>query len=223
MVTQVWHDHRARELPVCEMPYARRSLARDVPGDEAVGTPGFDPAAALTAAAGGDRLAWESIVTAYSGLVWSVARGYRLSSVDAADVFQGTWLRLVEHLGDIRDAKYLGSWLATTARREALQLLRRSTRYLPMDDIGEAGEATFGQEDPADTELLRTEEQRALWRAFGGLPGNCQRLLRLLFADPPVRYEEVSSALGMPLGSIGPTRSRCLASLEKLLPRAGTD
>jgi RNA polymerase sigma factor (sigma-70 family) len=187
----------------------------------ATGVAGFDPAAALAAAAAGDQLAWESIVSAYSGLVWSVARGYRLPPADAADVFQGTWLRLVEHLGDIRDATRLGGWLATTARRESIGLLRRARRDLPADP--ELAGGTAVTVSAADEELLRTEEQRVLWQAFGRLSGSCQRLLRLLFADPPVQYEAISAALEMPMGSIGPTRSRCLASLEKFLSRAASD
>jgi RNA polymerase sigma factor (sigma-70 family) len=201
------------------------------------GMPGFDPATALSAAAAGDRQAWESIVSAYSSLVWSIARGYRLSAADAADVFQGTWLRLVEHLGDIRDARRLGPWLATTARREALGLLRRAHRDLPVDDLeamsvagdgvgaGVAGGrlAGAGVAAAADEELLRTEEQRALWSAFGRLSVSCQRLLRLLFADPPAQYDEISGALDMPMGSIGPTRSRCLARLESFLSPAAAE
>jgi RNA polymerase sigma factor (sigma-70 family) len=198
-------------------------LPKCQPAQTAVcGMPDFDPAAALTAAADGDRSAWESIVSAYSGMVWSVARGYRLSSADAADVFQGTWLRLVEHLGDIRDASRLGSWLATTARREALILLRRASRDVTMDDVAVLGDAA-AEGSAVEEDLLRTEEQRALWRAFAQLSAACQRLLRLVFADPPARYEEISAVLEMPVGSIGPTRSRCLASLERLLLAAAAD
>jgi RNA polymerase sigma factor (sigma-70 family) len=183
--------------------------------------PGFDSAAALAAAADGDQSAWESIVTSYSGLVWSVARAHRLSSSDAADVFQGTWLRLVEHLGDIRDGARLGGWLATTARREALALLRRASRDVP-SDLEALGDVADGL--PAlDEDLLRSEEHRALWRAFGRLSDNCQRLLRVLFADPPPQYDEISAALGMPIGSIGPTRARCLANLQSQLARATAD
>jgi RNA polymerase sigma factor (sigma-70 family) len=181
------------------------------------GAPGFDPAMALAAAARGDQRAWESIVSAYSGLVWSVARGYRLSQADAADVFQGTWLRLVEHLGDIREAQRLGPWLATTARREALGLLRRTRRDLPAGNVETMSGLAVGTAATADEELLRGEEQQALWTAFGRLSVNCQRLLRLLFADPPAQYDEISAALEMPMGSIGPTRSRCLVRLESLL------
>jgi RNA polymerase sigma factor (sigma-70 family) len=182
--------------------------------------PDFDPTAALAAAARGDQSAWESIVAAYSGLVWSVARGYRLDAAAAADVFQGTWLRLVEHLDDIRDGERLGGWLATTARREALGLLRRARRDLPVDNIGEMTGIPEQLSAAADEDLLRSEDQRALWAAFGQLSGSCQRLLRLLFADPPIAYRDVSMALDIPVGSIGPTRSRCLASLRTLLSYA---
>jgi RNA polymerase sigma factor (sigma-70 family) len=176
----------------------------------------FDPAAALAAAAQGDGRAWESIVAEYSSLVWSVARAHRLSSADSADVFQGTWLRLVEHLGRIRDGSRLGAWLATTARREALMLLRRSGRDVPIefaDQLGESSDRAIGLEE----QLISTEEHQLLWRAFTRLPANCQRLLRVVFADPPPRYAEVSAALNIPVGSIGPTRARCLSSLQTML------
>jgi RNA polymerase sigma factor (sigma-70 family) len=183
----------------------------------------FDPVSAVAAAASGDQRAWEAIVSAYSGLVWAIARGYRLSSADAADVFQGTWLRLVEHLGDIRDATRLGGWLATAARREALALLRRTSRSLPVDDLEAMVGAVGGTSPAVEDELLRTEEYQAVWQAFGRLSGNCQRLLRVAFADPPPRYEEISAALDMPIGSIGPTRTRCLASLRTFLTQATAD
>src|SRR5690242_3963988 len=82
----------------------------------------FEPAAALALAAGGDQHAWDTIVTAYGEMVWGIARSYRLSRPDAADVVQASWLKLVEHVGDIRDGDRLGAWLATTTRREALAL-----------------------------------------------------------------------------------------------------
>ena len=184
--------------------------------------PDFDPAPALTAAAAGDQGAWDSIVTAYAGLIWSVARGYRLSAADAADVFQGTWLRLVEHLGDIRDASRLGGWLATTARREALMLLRRGGRDVPVD-TADAFSDVAGDVPEVDEHLIRDEESKLLWQAFGRLSASCQRLLRIVFADPPPRYEEISAALDMPVGSIGPTKGRCLASLQSHLTRATAD
>src|SRR3954469_16344974 len=89
----------------------------------------------VTAAARGDQQAWDQIVERYSGLLWAVARAHRLSTVDAADVVQTTWLRLIEHLPEIRNREGIGSWLATPARHECLRLLRRGARCQPSDDM----------------------------------------------------------------------------------------
>jgi RNA polymerase sigma factor (sigma-70 family) len=176
----------------------------------------FEPSAALAAAAKGDQQAWDTIVNRYSDLVWAVARGFRLNSADTSDVTQATWLRLVEHLTDIRDGERLGAWLATTARREALGLLRRGRRDIPVESTGLA-EPDRGDEESPEQQILRTEEDSLLWKAFRRLGAQCQRLLRVLLVDPPLAYAEVGAALGMPVGSIGPTRARCLSALRALL------
>jgi RNA polymerase sigma factor (sigma-70 family) len=168
------------------------------------------------AAAEGDKEAWDELVDRYNGLVWSVARAHRLSTVDASDVVQTTWLRLVEHLGRLQDPERVGAWLATTARRECLRTLRQSARQLPTEELPET--VTDTQLDAA---LLVEERDRALWQAFGGLSERCQSLLRLLVADPPPSYEQVSAALDMPIGSIGPTRQRCLERLRGLAEGEG--
>ncbi|GGM62545.1 RNA polymerase sigma factor [Dactylosporangium sucinum] len=182
-----------------------------------------DNAATLRAAASGNQQAWESIVDRYANLVWSVARSFGLGQSDAADVSQGTWLRLVEHVGDIRDADKLGSWLATTARREAIALLRKSGRDVPAgaaaDFVGHLG-AQLGLDqsaDEPDAGVLRDERDAVLWHEFRALSGQCQQLLRVLIADPPPSYAEVSAALDVPIGSIGPTRQRCLGTLRRRL------
>lgn len=173
-------------------------------------------ASLVHAAAAGDRAAWDALVDRYNGLVWSVARSYRLSTVDASDVVQTTWLRLVEHLGRLQDPERVGAWLATTARRECLRTLRHSARMVAVEDPPE--QVTEPQLDAA---LLMEERDRALWQAFGGLSERCQALLRLLVADPPPSYDEVSVALDMPVGSIGPTRQRCLDRLRGLAEGEG--
>ena len=181
----------------------------------------FDASAHLTDAAKGDQKSWDAIVAQYSGLVWAVARSYRLSTSDAADVYQATWLRLVEHITDIRDGARLGAWLCTTARHEALALMRRGQRHVPTADIELlGGVAQDASAPPVDERLLRIEEHTALRRAFGRLSENCQRLLRVVFADPAPSYAETSAALDIPVGSIGPTRARCLANLQTLLSGA---
>src|SRR3954449_1219324 len=91
----------------------------------------------VRAAAEGDRDAWDALVDRFNGLVWSVARSHRLSTVDASDVVQTTWLRLVEHLGRLQEPERVGAWLATTARRESLRTLRHSARQVPTDEVPE--------------------------------------------------------------------------------------
>ncbi len=171
-----------------------------------------------TAAAAGDEHAWNALVDEFAGLVWAVVRAHRLSDADGADVAGATWLALVEHVGGLRDAERLGAWLATTARRECLRILRHSRRDLPTAD-------DFADE-PADTvepagELMDEQRDAALWRAFGRLPERDQALLRLLVADPQPSYQEISAALDMPIGSIGPTRARSLDRLRAELARDG--
>ena len=179
-----------------------------------------ETAALVAAAADGDRAAWEQLVDRHGGLVWAVARSFRLSDADAADVVQTAWLRLVENLGRLREPDRVGSWLATTARHEALAVLRRSARAVPTDV--EVLVDTAGSEGAQVGSALESrEEADALWTAFEGLGERCARLLRVLMADPPPRYAEVSAALDMPVGSIGPTRARCLRQLRLLLGSGG--
>jgi RNA polymerase sigma factor (sigma-70 family) len=180
----------------------------------------FDPPTSLALARSGDRRAWDAIVAAYSPLVWAVARSFRLNSADAADVYQATWLRLVENLNRVRDGDRLGAWLSTTARREALMLLRRDRRQATVASVELLAAVADDLSPAVEAELLRQEEQAGLWQAFRLLSENCQRLLRVIFTDPPPSYAELSSALDMPIGSIGPTRSRCLGRLQNLLTGA---
>ncbi len=177
----------------------------------------------VKAALAGDQSSWDELVRRYSGLVWSVTRGYRLGQADAADVFQTTWLRLAEHLGRIDKPGQVGAWLATTARHEALRIARGATRIVPAE---EATLVALGQVDDysperavLDAEQARLDSDRAarLWRAFGELPGRCRELLRILIASPPPGYAEVAAAMDMPVGSIGPTRARCLRRLRERL------
>jgi RNA polymerase sigma factor (sigma-70 family) len=153
-------------------------------------------------------------------MLWSIACSFRLGVADAADAVQNTWLKLVERLDHIAEPDRLGSWLATTARRECLQLLRRTSRERP------AATATWlaGLPDgtaPVDTGILLEERDAALWNAVGFLPERCQQLLRVLMAAPPPTYRDVAAALDMPMGTIGPSRQRCLEQLRKVLAAQG--
>jgi RNA polymerase sigma factor (sigma-70 family) len=169
-------------------------------------------------AAAGDRAAWEALVARYERLVWGVTRSHRLGDADAADVCQTTWMRLLEHLDDLRNPDALSGWLATTARHECLRVLRHQSRQIPTEQ-----DAIPQESVPCDVDagLLAAEGDAALWKAFSRLSSRCQGLLRLLAGDPPASYDDISLALGMPVGSIGPTRGRCLASLRQHIAGTG--
>jgi RNA polymerase sigma factor (sigma-70 family) len=177
----------------------------------------------VTAAADGDKAAWDALVQRFSGLVWSITRAYRLSRADAADVSQTTWLRLAEHIDKIDNPDRVGAWLATAARRECLQHIRTSARTVPTEDMTRFDKTT-GEDNPTEEEVLRAENKReeahrakVLWQAVRRLPPRCRQLLRVLMASPPPSYAEVAAALDLPVGSIGPTRARCLQQLRREL------
>jgi len=169
----------------------------------------------VRAASAGDQRAWEGLIARFSGLVWSVARAHGLSRADAADVSQTAWLRLVEHLHRLRDPERVGTWLASTARHEALRTLRRARRQLPVGDDAELDRSGPPVDSP-EARTLAAERSDILWRAFAALPPRCQTLLRVLMTDPPPSYQQVAVAMDMPIGSIGPTRARCLERLRQL-------
>ena len=178
------------------------------------------PAELLRRAANRDAAAWQAIVERYSNLLWSVARAHRLGETDSAEVVQTTWLRLLENLTRIREPDHLASWLATTARRESLRIIKLRGRVVLL-----AEEDAFDTVDTAeqlDAALITQERDAELWRVFGALPDRCRTLLRVLIASPPPSYQEISDSLGLPVGSIGPTRARCLGRLRALLAADGT-
>jgi RNA polymerase sigma factor (sigma-70 family) len=174
----------------------------------------------LERAAEGDQSAWDAVVGRYAGLVWATVRAHRLAPSEAGDIVQTVWLRLVEHIRDIRDPERLGGWLATTARRESLRFLRTAGRVVPTGEAADL-EPSDPQVPPIDADLLGSERDAALWRAFARISGRCQQLLRLLVADPAPSYLEIGEALDMPIGSIGPTRARCLERLRAALGEEG--
>ena len=161
----------------------------------------------------GDRAAWTQVVDRHAQLVWSIARSYRLDDATVADVSQTVWLRLVEHAGSIRDENALPGWLATCTRREALRSIRHARREFAdeLEDRADTGVAQFGERLEAD------DRRRVVLLAFNRLTESCQQLLRLLSLDPPLDYATVAGAVGRPIGSIGPTRQRCLARLRALI------
>jgi RNA polymerase sigma factor (sigma-70 family) len=172
-----------------------------------------DPAVAslVTRANSGEQAAWDEIVARYAPLVWAIGKRYRLSGADIDDMGAFVWLRLGERLATIRDPAALPGWLATTARRECLRLLEARLRQVPVDDDRIADPAPGA----ADEWLLTQERQIALRVAFAELPEHCRRLLSMLFRDPPAPYAEINASTGIAIGSIGPTRQRCLDRLRR--------
>ena len=179
-----------------------------------------DVAAAVRRAAAGDRTEWDGIVDHFSRMLWAVASGFRLGHADTAEVIQTTWLRLVEHLDGIKQPEALAGWLATTTRREALRMLRLRGREVLTEDVQSVyGPAVDGQPGP-ERAALDAERKRQVWEAFGRLPEHCQVLLHLLTVVVPT-YAEIAALLDMPIGSIGPTRARCLKRLRVLIAEIG--
>jgi RNA polymerase sigma factor (sigma-70 family) len=154
----------------------------------------------------GDHAAWAALTGRYTGMVWAIARGHGLGDADAADVVQTTWLRLVERIDRIRNPDRVGTWLAVTARHEAIRAARRPGASGPLPQLPAA-------EPGPDHVCADRERLRNVMAAIRTLPELCRNLLRM-FATAPA-YAEVAAALDMPVGSVGPTRARCLASLRR--------
>jgi len=168
----------------------------------------------VRASASGDEAAWNELVRRYSPLVMAVTRNYQLTAEDAQDVSQTVWLRLVEHLGSLREPEALPGWLATTTQRECVRQVQRGRRVLPVDPHADGTLERGTTVDPDDA-MLRAELRQALRDGLAELPKRDQLLLQLRAADPPMPYEEISHLTGMRVGSIGPTLRRCLDRLRE--------
>lgn len=174
------------------------------------GTPGVSEL--VRASADGDQAAWNELVRRYARLVMAVIRGYRLSAADAQDVSQTVWLRLVEHLGSLREPEALPRWLETTTQRECGRYVQRGRRTVPVDPHSDAVIHQPTAED-LDGDIVRAELRQALRDGLAELPPRDQSLLRLFAAA--TSYKEISELLGMRPGSIGPTLRRCLDRLRE--------
>jgi RNA polymerase sigma factor (sigma-70 family) len=168
----------------------------------------------VTGAKNGDAQAWDALIEEFTPLIWSVCRRFRLYGADAEDVCQAVWLRLVEHLDNLRAPAALPGWLSTTSQRECWRVLRTRVT-LPCD-----GQLLENMPDEqtvtAEHQLLAVEGRASLREAFARLPLRCRQLLAmLLLADSPVPYTEISARLGIPIGSIGPNRRRYLDRLRR--------
>ncbi|SNT18940.1 RNA polymerase sigma factor, sigma-70 family [Actinomadura meyerae] len=160
----------------------------------------------------GDGDAWARLVERHSALLWSIARSHGLNDADAGDVVQTTWLRLVERIDGLRDPAATGCWLATTARNESLRLVRRKGRDAPLVPAPRRPEPEPGPERI----VVDRDRLGRVGTALDTLPHRCRTLLRL-FALAPT-HAELAAALGIPVGSVAPTRARCLEALRRLVP-----
>jgi len=166
--------------------------------------------ALVSEARAGDNLAWTQLVDRFDRMLRSVARSYRLSAQDTDDAVQATWIKLYEHIDRIRDADAIGGWLATTVRREALRLLQTHVREHLTDDLHHAAD-----DHTPEHAVLQSERRDVLDRALSTLPDRQRSLMTLIATDTAVDYQHISSALNMPIGSIGPIRARSLARLQR--------
>lgn len=171
-------------------------------------------------AAAGDARAWEELVSRFGGMIAATGRRYRLSPSDVAELQQTTWLKLVENFDRIEQPERIGGWLATTARRESLQLLRKASKYNTGADQIMANMPDKRLPEP-DARPIAEERDAVLHAAWSKLKPRCQELLSLLLADDAMGYKDLSKLLDMPVGSIGPTRMRCLEHLRRLVEGEG--
>ncbi len=166
-------------------------------------------------ASNGNEAAWNAIVDRYAALVWAICRSFRLDHADASDVAQTVWLRTVERLSSLREPNALPGWLSTVTRRECLAALRASSRVGIAWGSPQLDPAADVDSTALDAALLASERDSILREAFGQLSDPCQRLLTMLMDDEQRSYQQISALLGIPVGSIGPTRARCLSRLRR--------
>lgn len=167
-----------------------------------------------------DPVAWEEIVRRYSGVVFAAVRSFRLQDADVLDAVQMTWLRLAENAHRVQHPERLAGWLATTARRECLHILRQQAKHAPaaVDVLTEnVVDPNMGPEQ----RVIERDTARTLWDLVAELPPIRRTLLEALFTDNPRSYTEVARTAGIPPGGIGPTRARALQQLRRRLDESG--
>lgn len=167
----------------------------------------------VAGALAGDEGSWSEIVRRHTNLVMARVRQFRLTPQQAEDVAQTVWLNLLEHLADLREPAALPGWISTATRHECIRMTNLSRRSIPVDPT--TGRFDVQDDGELDVELLRSERHAALRAALAEIPEHQRDLLLLLSTDPPPSYQEVSARLGIPVGSIGPTRQRGLARLRQ--------
>jgi RNA polymerase sigma factor (sigma-70 family) len=189
------------------------------PTPTATAIPERAPAELVAAARAGHALAWRQLIEAYEGLLWRTVRSFRLPADDANDVIQETWLRALTHLGQLKDPERIGGWLAMIASRECLRHIARGRREVVTDDFS-GYEPTDALESPERT-ALRAGFARIIADISAHLTQRERHLLEAMSSVAEPRYAEIARKLDMPLGSIGPTRMRCLRRVRTLLDQRG--
>lgn len=183
--------------------------------------PTDDNASLLHACRSGDQSAWETLVRRYQRLIYAIPRRAGLNDDAAAEVFQRVWVTLFEHLDRIEQPDRLTAWLVTTARRESWRQIRNERARSSLSITGDEDDELAQLADPApllDAIVERMERQHSVRTAMASLEERCRSLLTLLFyTDQPPPYSEVAARLGVPEGSIGPTRARCLRKLQRII------
>ena len=171
--------------------------------------------------AGGDAVALDELVRVMTPVLWHVVRAYRLSTEVAEDVVQTTWLSLVKSRTAIQEPAAVGGWLTTTARREAWKVAKATGRGIPVED--DELSRRLPDEASAESEVVRRDGDDRLWEAVERLSERCQALLRIVAFEHRPDYTKIAADLDMPVGSIGPTRGRCLQKLRALIENGETD
>jgi RNA polymerase sigma factor (sigma-70 family) len=167
----------------------------------------------------GDQVAWAELVSRCSPMLWRVARSFRFDEAACADIVQATWLALAERGSTVREPRAVRAWLARTAHFACLHEVRRRRRVLPRDDTVEY--QVIDLRPGPDQQVSDADRDVRLWRAVGRLGDRDRLLLSLLTTTPALSYAEIAAATGMPVGSIGPTRARCLLRLRRELEAEG--
>jgi len=181
-------------------------------GSDAGRSDGTRVAALVRAAAAGDAAAWEALVHRFTPALRAAARGFRLSPHDVDDVVQSTWLAALTHIDQLRRPEAIIGWLLVTARREALRTLQLGTREVVTLDP-EPPESPGPS--PQEAAVIQAERREAVLAAVVRLPETQRQLVNELFGPSGLSYAELASKVGMPIGSIGPTRERTLERLRR--------
>ena len=168
-------------------------------------------------AAAGDEPAWEELVRRFEGLLRSIARDFRLSTEEGDDVAQTTWLRLLQNMSNLREPASVGGWLSSAMRHECIRVVRQRGRECLTDHW--VDDEFVG--DGIDADLLLAERNRLLWQAIDALPARQRQILYALSATPTPSYSQVSAALSIAVGTIGPTRAKALRRLREMLTASG--